>query len=90
VYGLTLLSIRLLVFALDAYARSANLYSPEQGDDAEPEGRKIRWPVMIGYLAAILIGLAYPEVAVALYFALTLFLVIPARNVRRRVSVSAR
>jgi uncharacterized membrane protein len=86
VYGLTLLSIRLLVFALDAYARSAQLYSHEQGDDPAQEERKNRWPVVIGYMAAIVIGLASPVVAVGLYFALTLFLVVPARNVRRAVA----
>jgi hypothetical protein len=57
-----------------------------QGDDAAPEERRIRWPVLIGYLAAIVIGFASPEVAVVLYFALTLLLVVPARHVREAVA----
>jgi uncharacterized membrane protein len=86
VYGLTLLSIRLIIFALDAYARSAKLYAHEEGDAAAQDERRIRWPVVIGYMAIIVIGLASPEAAVGLYFALTLFLVVPARNVPGAVS----
>ena len=86
VYGLTLLSIRLMVFALDAYARRAQLYSHEQGNDAAQTERKIRWPVVIGYMATIVIGLIVPEVAVGLYLALTLFLVAPASDIRRAVA----
>ena len=86
VYGLTLLAIRLLVFALDVYATRADLYSHEEGDAAAQQERKIRWPVLIGYMAAIVVGFASPEVAVVLYFALTLFLVVPARHVREAVA----
>lgn len=81
-YGLTLLTIRLLLFALDAYARRERLYSHDQADEEEQTERRELWPVMAGYVIAIVIGLALPTVAVALYFALAMFLVVPFREVR--------
>ena len=57
-YGLTLLVIRLLGSALDAYARREHLYSPhEDGEELHSDRRKLL-PVVIGYVIAILIGLA--------------------------------
>jgi uncharacterized membrane protein len=86
VFGITLLTIRLLIFALDAYARRARLYSRGPDDDAPPTEHRNPWPVVIGYVAAILIGLAAPTVAVVLYFALALYLVVPLRDIRRLVA----
>jgi uncharacterized membrane protein len=69
-YGLTLLAIRLLGFALDAYARHEHLYSPpREGEQQADEPRELL-PVLGGYLAAILIGLIVPGVAVAIYFSI--------------------
>jgi len=83
VYGLTLLAIRLLGSALDAYARRGHLYSP-QGDGDEVQGPRRRLlPVVIGYVIAILIGLVLPEVAVALYFGIAVYLIVPFRHVAR-------
>ena len=83
VYGLTVLAIRLLGSALDAYARREHLYSP-QGDGAEVEGpqRKLL-PVVIGYVIAILIGLVLPWLAVVLYFGIAVYLIVPFREVTR-------
>ena len=82
-YGLTLLAIRLLGFALDAYARYAHLYSPaKEGEDLRSTQRKFL-PVVIGYVITILIGLALPLLAVALYFGLAVYLVLPFREVGR-------
>ena len=82
-YGLTLLAIRLLGFALDAYARYAHLYSPAQeGEELHSTQRKFL-PVVIGYVITIGIGLALPLLAVALYFGLAVYLVLPFREVRR-------
>ena len=82
-YGLTLLAIRLLGSALGAYARREHLYSP-QGDGAEVEGpqRKLL-PVVIEYVIAILIGLVLPWLAVALYFGIAVYLIVPFREVAR-------
>ena len=82
-YGLTLLAIRLLGFTLDAYARYEHLYSPaEEGEELHSTQRKFL-PVVIGYVIAILIGLALPVVAVALYFGITVYLVVPFREAAR-------
>lgn len=40
-------------------------------------------PVVIGYVIAILIGIVLPEVAVALYFGIAVYLVVPFREVAR-------
>jgi uncharacterized membrane protein len=89
-YGLTLLAIRLLGSALDAYARYADLYSPkEEGEELHSTQRKFL-PLVIGYVIAIPIGLALPTAAVALYFGLAVYLVVPFREaaqvLRRRHS----
>jgi uncharacterized membrane protein len=89
-YGLTLLAIRLLGSALDAYARYAHLYAPkEEGEELHSTQRKFL-PLVIGYVIAILIGLALPTAAVALYFGLAVYLVVPFREaaqvLRRRHS----
>jgi hypothetical protein len=49
-YGLTLLAIRLLGSALDAYARHQHLYAPkEEGEELHSAQRKFL-PVVIGYV----------------------------------------
>ena len=82
-YGLTLLAIRLLGSALDAYARHEHLYSPAtEGEELHRDRRKLL-PVVIGYVIAIIIGLALPVAAVALYFGLAVYLVVPFREAAR-------
>lgn len=82
-YGLTLLAIRLLGLTLGAYARREHLYAP-QGDDEElHRSQRKSLPVVIGYVIAILIGLLLPVLAVALYFGLAVYLVVPFREVTR-------
>ena len=82
-YGLTLLAIRLLGSALDWYARREHLYTPHQDDEEVHTDRRKLLPVVIGYVIAILIGLAWPTVAVALYLGLAVYLVVPFREVAR-------
>ena len=83
-YGLTLLAIRLLGSALDAYARHEHLYSPHaDGEEPQDAPPKKLLPVVIGYVIAILIGLAAPGAAVALYFGLAVYLIVPFREVAR-------
>jgi uncharacterized membrane protein len=82
-YGLTLLAIRFLGFILDAYARYAHLYSPKgEGEELQSTQRKFL-PVVIGYVIAILIGLALPVAAMALYSGITVYLVMPFREAAR-------
>ncbi len=83
VYGLTLLAIRLLGTALDAYARREHLYSPH-GDGDEVQGPRRRFlPVVAGYVIAIIIGLVLPVAAVAVYFGIAVYLIVPFREVAR-------
>jgi uncharacterized membrane protein len=82
-YGLTLLAIRLLGAALDAYARREHLYSPHQDHEESHSGRGKLLPVVIGYVIAILIGLVVPEVAVVLYFGIAAYAIVPFREVAR-------
>lgn len=75
-YGLALLAIRVLGFALDAYARHEHLYSPPQeGEEPTDEPQELL-PVLGGYLIAILIGLALPTVAVTIYFAVAVYMIL--------------
>jgi uncharacterized membrane protein len=82
-YGLTLLTIRLISFLLDAYARHEHLYSAPEADEKVEEDRREILPVLTVYGLAIVLGLAAPKVAVGLYLALAVFLVVPFRDVRR-------
>jgi TMEM175 potassium channel family protein len=82
-YGLTLLAIRLLGSALDAYARHEHLYSPKGEGEELQSTQPIFLPVVIGYVIAILIGLALPVAAVALYFGIAVYLVVPFREAAR-------
>ena len=84
-YGLTLLAIRILGSALDLYARRQHLYLP-RGDGEEPDGERSKLlPVVTGYVIAILIGLALPDLAVALYFGIAVYAIVPFREVTRLV-----
>ncbi len=74
-YGLTLLAIRLLGFALDAYARREHLYTPQAGEPRQDEPRELL-PVLGGYVIAMLVGLVVPGVAMAVYFAVALYMIL--------------
>ena len=86
-YGLTLLTIHLLIFALDGYARRAHLYRHgEDGDDEIERERRSLWPVVIGYLLAISVGIVAPTVAVVAYLALAVYIVVPFGDIRPLLS----
>jgi hypothetical protein len=83
IYGLTLLAIRLLSAALDAYARREHLYSPqEEGEELWSAQRKLL-PAIIGYVITIAIGLLVPRAAVALYFCLAVYQIVPFGEMTR-------
>jgi uncharacterized membrane protein len=89
-YGVTLLVIRAALFALDEYCRREHLYSAtpsELKDDVtDDEGqRKPFLAVVAGYLVAILIGIAFPAVAVGLYCLVALYLVLPLKELGRMI-----
>jgi uncharacterized membrane protein len=84
-YGLALLAIRVLGFALDAYARHEHLYSPPQEGDERTDEPLELLPVLGGYVIAILVGLLLPAVAVAIYFALAVYMIL-FRELKRHPS----
>ncbi len=75
-YGLVLLAIRILGFALDAYARPEHLYSPSAAGEEQQDELRELLPALGGYVIAIVIGLALPGVAVAAYCAVALYMVL--------------
>ena len=91
VFGLTLLVVRLAGAACDTYARREDLYLPastdsEDGDDAElRSARQKSLAVIVGYLIALVVGLAVPAVAMAFYFGLAVYLVVPFREIGRLI-----
>ena len=82
-YGLTLLVIRLLGSALDAYARYEHLYSPAGEDEDLRSTQRKFLPVVIGYVVAIVTGLLLPVAAAALYAGLAVYVVVPFREAAR-------
>lgn len=84
-FGGTLLAIRLTGVALDGYARREHLYrnvEDDEGDEGELEdSRRKSLITIVGYVVTILVGLVLPGVAVAFYFALVLYVVVPFREV---------
>ena len=83
IYGLTLLAIRLLGIALDQYARREHMYSEHnEGDELRSVQRK-SVAAVVGYLVAIMLGLLTPPVAVAVYFGVAMYMVIPFREIGR-------
>lgn len=81
-YGLTLLAIRVLGFALDEYGRREHLDSPEGEIGEQREERKLL-SVLAGYVIALLTGLVFPGLAVAAYFLIAVYLVVPFGEVTR-------
>jgi uncharacterized membrane protein len=80
-YGLTLLCIRVLGFALDEYARREHLYSDASESEESERDRRTILPVVVGYAIAILLGLVLPRVAVAAYSLIAIYLFVPFREV---------
>ena len=82
-YGLTLLAIRLLGSGLAEYARREHLYSPPKEGEEPPGAQQKLLSVVVGYVLAIIIGVLWPTVAVAVYSAIAVYLVVPFREVAR-------
>ena len=86
IYGLTLLAIHTLGSALEAYAGHEHLYKPRRDDEGTDGEQRKLLRVLIGYVIAILIGIALPDVAVVLYFGIAVYAIFPFREVRRLLS----
>ena len=84
-YGLTLVAIRLLAYALDRYSALGHL-QVAGGNEEEYRDRRQFLRVLSAYAAAIVIGLAFPVPAVVLYLLIALYLVIPFRELAHVLS----
>jgi uncharacterized membrane protein len=85
VYGLNLLAISGFTSLVWHYAVAEHLV---QRDNKEEEVRAIGAkldPGLVSYAVAIGIGLLWPQVAVVLYLAIALFMIIPFRAVFRQL-----
>jgi uncharacterized membrane protein len=85
VYGLTILAVRLMFAVLVSYSRREHLGQERAEDPDLREARRKSGFTLIGYCVAILVGLLLPIVAIAFYFALAVFLVVPFRTVAREL-----
>jgi uncharacterized membrane protein len=83
-YGITVLAIRLALFAMDEYCRREHLYEARHEED-EQEQRKLLLPTATGYVVAIVIGIAVPLLAIVLYCLVAVVLVVPFRTLARLV-----
>ena len=82
-YGLTLLAIRIFGFTLDEYARREHLYRSETDAVETEKAEGSLWAVIVGYVVAIMVGLALPRLAVAIYAAIAVYLVVPFGHIGR-------
>lgn len=81
-YGFTLLLIRLLFAALSAYVRRAHLRGPGVDNPDLLEARKKFRFAVVGYVITIFLSLLIPMVAIGLYFAISVVMIVPFRAVR--------
>jgi len=82
-YGLTLLALRVLLYALDEYARREDLFD-ERGAVSDLVRTNLA-AVLLAYGVILAIGLLRPFLAVVLYFVVALVLIMPLRGVERLV-----
>jgi len=81
IYGLTLLAIRLVVLLLWKYASAEGLVRTDLDDAALDEVTAKLTPSLGLYVVAIAVGLAAPSIAVVLYLAIALYIIIPLRSI---------
>jgi uncharacterized membrane protein len=82
-YGVTLLAIKLMGMALDRYAQTEGLYRPEAQDEELIRTRRSSWRSVSLYVIAIVVGLVLPGIAVAVYFGVAVYVIIPWHQVSR-------
>jgi uncharacterized membrane protein len=80
IYGLVLLSTRLMVFALWEYGVRNRLVRANLAEDQLRTVSAKLAPSLGGYVIALAIGIVAPPVAVALYFVIALYLIVPFRE----------
>ena len=81
IYGLTLLAIRLVVLLLWKYGSSTHLVRADLEDSALHDVTTKLTPSLGLYTVAIAVGLAVPNLAVLLYLAIALYIIVPVRSI---------
>jgi hypothetical protein len=85
-YGLVLLTVRLLLAGLFAYASWQGLLIEALARPDSEEVAAVRrkfTPTIVAYVATIAVGLLIPAAAVAVYFGIAIFVVTPFRRIVR-------
>lgn len=85
-YGLTLMAIRIMLYSVDEYAHRENFYDAAEAARRKDAVRRTILPVVGVYLGSIAVGFFFPSVAVGLYCALALYLVVPFRHLHDLLS----
>jgi hypothetical protein len=80
IYGLFLLSSRLMVLAMWQYGVRRGLIIPSLSDEEADGVRKKLTPSLAGYVVALGIGVVLPLLAVFMYLAIALYLLLPLRS----------
>jgi uncharacterized membrane protein len=83
VYGVTLLLIRFTAIWLDEYAGRESLYAATATGGELDASRRANALAVALYCIAIVVGLLLPGLAVAIYFAAAIYLVMPFRELAR-------
>jgi uncharacterized membrane protein len=81
VFGLTVLTTRLMFAALVAYARHEHLRRGGAPDRDLAEAQQKFRVTVAAYTGSIILGLLFPLAAIVLYFAIAVFLVVPFKAV---------
>jgi uncharacterized membrane protein len=87
-YGLVLLTVRLLLVALYAYAKREGLLIEALARSDTEEVAAVRrkfLPTILAYAATLVAAVLFPAVAVAVYFGIAIFAITPFRQVTRLV-----
>lgn len=80
IYGIILLSTRLMVWALWEYGVRRRLVRPDLSDENVRGVSSKLAPSLGAYVIALLVGLVAPLVAVAIYLAIAFYLIVPFRQ----------
>ena len=81
IYGVALLAIRLVVLLLWKYSSSEGLIRSDMEDRLLHDVTVKLTPSLGLYVVAIAVGLVVPNVAVVLYLAIALYIIIPIRQI---------
>jgi uncharacterized membrane protein len=86
IYGITLLMASVLVSVLWRYAVRERLVRPDAADEEVQVLTKRLTPGLAGYIIVIILGLFLPFIALLGYLAIAVYLVVPFRLKRHRLS----